>query len=111
MEIQPSDSPKVIVEASAIPAAPFPIPGATEGGVRAQLLNVDANSGLVTTIIHIAPGARIPAHYHKNGAEAHYVLEGDFIEDGVTHGPGAFFDPSRECDSWPPRLRETAAGY
>lgn len=90
MADQPRNTPKVIIEASGVPIIPFPIPGATEGGVSAQLINVDAGSGLVTTIIHIAPGARIPAHYHRDGAEAHYVLEGDFIEDGVPYGPGAF---------------------
>ena len=68
----------------------FPIPGATPGGVFAKLLNVDANQGLVTTIIHIHPGARIPAHYHNEGAEAHYVIEGDFINEGITYGPGGF---------------------
>jgi quercetin dioxygenase-like cupin family protein len=68
----------------------FPIPGATPGGVFAKLLNVDAGRGLVTTIIHIHPGARIPAHYHNEGAEAHYVLEGDFINEGVVYGPGGF---------------------
>ncbi|MBX9909934.1 MAG: cupin domain-containing protein [Beijerinckiaceae bacterium] len=69
---------------------PFPIPGATQGGVHAQLVNVDGDKGIVTTIIHIGPGARIPAHYHDDGAEAHFVIEGDFINAGVSHGPGAF---------------------
>ena len=59
-------------------------------GVRAQLLNVDGDRGIVTTIIHIAGGARIPAHYHDDGAEAHYVLEGDFINAGVSFQPGTF---------------------
>lgn len=73
-----------------IATIPFAIPGATPGGVSAQLVNVDGAAGLVTTIIHIAPGARIPAHYHNDGAEAHYVLEGDFINAGVTHYAGGF---------------------
>jgi quercetin dioxygenase-like cupin family protein len=73
-----------------VPTVPFPIPGATPGGVQATLLNVDGEKGIVTTVIHIAAGARIPAHFHNDGAEAHYVLEGDFINGGVTHGPDAF---------------------
>ena len=73
-----------------VPEIDFSIPGATKGGVCASLINVDASKGLVTTIIHIKPGARIPAHYHNDGAEAHYVLEGDFINAGVTHGVGGF---------------------
>ena len=82
---------KVIVETDQVAEIAFPIPGATQNGVTAQLINVDAESGLVTTIIHIAPNARIPAHYHKNGAEAHYVLEGDFIENGIAYEAGSFF--------------------
>ena len=80
----------LVLDAGAAPEVPFPIPGATTRGVTARLLNVDAARGLVTTIIVIAPGARIPAHLHRNGAEAHYVLEGDFINAGVSHGPGGF---------------------
>lgn len=78
------------VDVHSLPEIPFPIPGATPGGVSATLVNVDAAKGLVTTIIHIAPGARIPAHYHNDGAEAHFVLDGDFINAGVSHGPGGF---------------------
>ena len=77
-------------QTDAIAPVPFPIPGATPGGVQATLVNVDSTRGIVTTIIHIAPGASIPAHYHNDGAEAHFVIEGDFINAGVTHGPGGF---------------------
>jgi quercetin dioxygenase-like cupin family protein len=77
-------------DVNTLEAVPFAIPGATPGGVKATLVNIDGDKGIVTTIIHIAPGARIPAHYHNDGAEAHYVLEGDFINAGVAHGPGAF---------------------
>jgi quercetin dioxygenase-like cupin family protein len=84
------DLTSLITDTTKIDAVLFPIPGATPGGVKATLVNVDGAKGLVTTIIHIAAGARIPAHYHDDGAEAHYVLEGDFINAGVTYGPGAF---------------------
>lgn len=80
----------LVVPPGTAPEVAFAIPGATPGGVTATLLNVDGARGLVTTIIRIAPGARIPAHFHRNGAEAHYVLEGDFINAGVVLGPGAF---------------------
>lgn len=73
-----------------LPEIPFPIPGATPGGTFATLVNVNGDQGLVTTIIRIAPGSIIPAHYHKEGSEAHFVLDGDFINAGVSHGPGAF---------------------
>ena len=80
----------LVADTHSLAVIPFPIPGATPGGVHAALVNVDGSKGLVTTIIHIAPGAVIPAHYHNDGAEAHFVLEGDFINAGVSHGPGAF---------------------
>lgn len=80
----------LVAQTTAIEAVPFPIPGATEGGVMATIVNVDGDKGIVTTIIHIAAGARIPAHYHNDGAEAHYVIEGDFINAGEILGPGAF---------------------
>lgn len=80
----------LVAQTDTLETVPFPIPGATPEGVRATLVNVDGEKGIVTTIIHIAAGARIPAHYHDEGAEAHYVLEGDFINDGEIHGPGAF---------------------
>lgn len=79
----------LLADTTQISEIDFPIPGAT-GKVTAKLINIDASQGLVTTIIHIHPGARIPAHYHNDGAEAHYVLEGDFINAGITHAPGAF---------------------
>lgn len=84
------DGISLVTNVNNLEAVPFPIPGATPDGVKATLVNVDAERGLVTTVIHIAAGARIPAHYHNDGAEAHYVLEGDFINAGVSLGPGEF---------------------
>lgn len=92
----PNPGKSLALDANEISEIAFPIPGAT-GVVTAKLLNIDANSGLVTTVIHIHPGARIPAHYHNDGAEAHYVLEGDFINDGVTHGAWGLCDTSGGC--------------
>lgn len=80
----------LIVDTDQVAPVAFAIPGATPDGVSATLVNVDGDRGMVTTIIHIAPGARIPAHYHDDGSEAHYVLSGDFINAGQTLGPGAF---------------------
>jgi quercetin dioxygenase-like cupin family protein len=68
---------------------PFAIPGAT-GAFRIQLLNQDSAAGVVTSIIHLPAGGRIPAHRHGAGSEMHYVLEGDLVEAGRELGPGAF---------------------
>ena len=72
-----------------IAPTPFEIPGAT-GHFRIQILNEDAARGVVTSIVHLPPGGRIPAHFHRAGSEMHYVLEGDLIERGQSHGSGAF---------------------
>lgn len=80
---------KLALAAEEVPAVPFAIPGAT-GAFRIQLLNQDAGSGVVTSIIHLPAGGRIPAHRHSAGAEMHYVLEGDLVEADRELGPGAF---------------------
>jgi quercetin dioxygenase-like cupin family protein len=75
--------------AEGVAAAPFEIPGAT-GEFRIQILNEDAARGVVTSIVHLPPGGRIPAHSHQAGPEMHYVLEGDLVEKGESLGVGAF---------------------
>ncbi len=81
----------LVIDTEAVIAVPFPIPGATPDGVLGKLINVDPSKGMITTMIRIEPGARIPAHFHLQGAEAHFVVSGDFIENGVSYGPGTFF--------------------
>ena len=80
---------RLALAAEGVPAVPFAIPGAT-GEFRIQVLNQDAGAGVVTSIIHLPPGGRIPAHRHGAGSEMHYVLEGDLVEAGRSLGPGAF---------------------
>lgn len=80
---------KLMALAGDIPSTPFEIPGAT-GIFRIQILNQDTARGVVTSIVHLPPGGRIPAHRHQAGAEMHYVLEGDLVEGGEILGPGAF---------------------
>ena len=72
-----------------VAATPFVIPGA-RGEFRIQVLNQDAERGVVTTIVHIPAGGFIPAHLHRAGSEMHYVLDGDLIERGEALAPGAF---------------------
>lgn len=82
---------RILARAAAVPVAPFEIPGATgDQPFRIQILNQDQARGVVTSIVHLPPGGRIPAHRHSAGAEMHYVLEGDLIDCGETLGPGAF---------------------
>jgi quercetin dioxygenase-like cupin family protein len=76
------------VVADQVEPTPFRIPGATGGAFRIQILNEDAKAGVVTTIVHLPPGGRIPAHRHQAGSEMHFLLEGDLIEAGQEVAPG-----------------------
>jgi quercetin dioxygenase-like cupin family protein len=84
------DTRKLALAAAEVPATPFRIPGASGGEFRIQLLNQDQAAGIVTSIVHIPAGGRIPAHFHNAGSEMHYVLEGDLIEAGRELSAGAF---------------------
>ncbi len=83
------DAQKLQLSAAGIDAVPFEIPGAT-GEFRIQILNEDEERGVVTSIVHLPPGGRIPAHRHQAGSEMHYVLEGDLVEAGESLESGAF---------------------
>jgi len=83
------DTQTIKLAAADTEATPFQIPGA-EGEFRIQILNEDEARGVVTTIVHLPPGGRIPAHKHMAGAEMHYVLEGDLIDAGQELGVGGF---------------------
>jgi anti-sigma factor ChrR (cupin superfamily) len=60
-------------------------------GVTIQPLHTDEISGAMTVLTHIAPGASIPEHWHSVADETVFVLKGDFIEGGISYGPGTFF--------------------
>lgn len=84
------DARKMRLATEAVEPTPFEIPGATGGVFRIQILNEDQARGVVTSIVHLPPGGRIPAHLHRAGAEMHYLLDGDLIEAGSALAPGAF---------------------
>ena len=60
-------------------------------GVETKVLIQDESTGAMSVLTRIGPGCQIPAHWHSNADETVYVLEGDFIEGGIGHGPGTFF--------------------
>jgi quercetin dioxygenase-like cupin family protein len=60
-------------------------------GVSLRVLHTDPDTGAMSVVTRLAPGAVVPAHLHTKADETVYVLEGDFVEDGVSHGPGSFF--------------------
>jgi quercetin dioxygenase-like cupin family protein len=75
---------KLHVEAVAWSPLDFP-------GVSLRVLHTDPDSGAMSVLTRMSPGAVIPAHLHTKADETVYVLEGDFVEDGQSHGPGSFF--------------------
>ena len=60
-------------------------------GVSLKVLQQNPLTGAMTVMTRIAAGSFIPAHRHTKADETVYVIEGDFIEDGVSYGPGHFF--------------------
>jgi uncharacterized RmlC-like cupin family protein len=76
----------VKLHAESVKWSPLDFPGSSLG-----VLHSDPTTGAMTILIRMAPGAVIPAHSHSKADEALYVLEGDFVEAGVTSGPGTFY--------------------
>jgi quercetin dioxygenase-like cupin family protein len=70
-------------------------------GVQIKLLHTEHTSGATTVLTRLAPGSTIPKHRHTQADETVYVLEGDFIEDGQSFGPGSFFAGKAGTDHGP----------
>jgi hypothetical protein len=63
-------------------------PFKSEGEITLAVRNADYTLGPVMLHIVMKPGAAIPAHHHDNMAEALYVAEGDFINEGKEYQVG-----------------------
>ncbi len=74
------------INVASLPWCPLDFPG-----VSMKTLHSDVRSGGMTVVTKMAPGASIPAHCHTHADETVFVLEGEFIEDGISHGPGTLF--------------------
>jgi hypothetical protein len=72
-----------IVDTSTLPSIDIGIPG-----VSLKVLYTDPATGAEEVITHLDPGAVIPEHFHTFANETVYVLDGDFVEGGVSYGPG-----------------------
>ena len=57
-------------------------PFQSEGDILLAVRNANYTLGPVMLHITMKPGAVIPAHLHKGMAEALYVVEGDFTNEG-----------------------------
>src|ERR1700704_1701465 len=63
------------VKMDALPWRPAPFPG-----VEIKVLLEDKDTGLMTTITRMAPGAVLPLHEHAD-IEQTYVLEGRLVDE------------------------------
>ena len=74
------------IDTSALAWSPLDFPG-----VSMKVLQQVESTGSMTVMTRIAAGSSIPAHSHTLADETVFVIEGDFVEDGVRYGPGSFF--------------------
>src|SRR4051794_8770895 len=77
---------ELIVRESELDWAHMEIPG-----VSMKVLHKDGATEAMAVITRMQAGATIPAHWHSKADETVYVLEGDFVEDGVSYAPGTYF--------------------
>jgi quercetin dioxygenase-like cupin family protein len=75
-----------VIDTAKLPWAPLEFPG-----VSMRLIHEDEESGGMTVMTRLAPGASIPAHIHSRAAETVFVISGDFIEEEVAYSPGSYF--------------------
>ena len=67
-------------------------------GVRAKLLSVNMEAHYRVTLIELVPGARLPRHHHRRGAESVYVLSGDLRSEGKLMRAGDFMHSEAGTD-------------
>ena len=75
------------VDTSKTQATPAPFPN-TKGTVTVKVLNSDESLGPAVALLRMEPGSEIPRHLHEHTTELSYVLEGDFINEGIAHSKG-----------------------
>lgn len=57
-------------------------------GISYKALGDPSVAGPQVLLYRFEPGATVPAHFHTTADETAYVIEGDFLDGGVRHGPG-----------------------
>ena len=77
-------------------------------GIEQKTLLVEKETGLLTALMRMAPGARLPDHEHVR-IEQTYVLEGKLVDKegpaaGLEVGPGEFVwrEPGSRHVAWTP---------
>jgi len=79
------------VETSKTEAIPAPFPN-TKGTATLKVLNSDQSLGPAVALLRMEPGSEIPRHLHERTTETSYVLDGDFINEGISHPKGTEFN-------------------
>jgi quercetin dioxygenase-like cupin family protein len=74
------------VTESQLTAGHFPFP--SEGEITLAVRNSNYALGPVMLHLVMKPGAVVPKHLHKDMAEALYVVEGDFTNEGKQYHAG-----------------------
>src|SRR5215831_4831772 len=75
------------VETSTIEAMAAPFPN-TQGTVTIKVLNSDQSLGPAVVLLRMEPGSEIARHLHERTTETSYVLDGEFINEGITYPVG-----------------------
>ena len=79
------------VETSTIEATAAPFPN-TKWTATIKVLNSDESLGPAVVLLRMEPGSEIARHLHEQTTEMAYVLDGDFINDGISYAKGTEFN-------------------
>jgi len=89
-----------LVPVDDLPWHPTPFPG-----IEQKILLKDEKRGLITALVRMAPGARLPLHEHAD-VEQTYVLEGSLADDEgneVTAGNFVWRPAGHQHVAWSPK--------
>ena len=75
------------IEASKVEAIPAPFPE-TKGNATLKVLNSEPSLGPAVALLRMEAGSEIPRHLHERTTEMSYVLDGDFISEGISYPKG-----------------------
>ena len=79
------------VEAPEIEAIAAPFPN-TKGTVTIKVLNSDQSLGPAVVLLRMEPGSEIARHLHERTIETSYVLDGEFINEGIAYPVGTEYN-------------------
>ena len=75
------------VEVAKVESVPAPFPN-TKGTATLKVLNSDESLGPAVALLRMEPGSEIARHLHEHTTEISYVLDGDFINEGIAYQKG-----------------------